>query len=202
PPVVPPPVAKVLTARKYTSPFFFSSTALADQVIAPVELVLVFRQQDPEFIRVLDRIRLGDGSEELLRVVNDRVGAPSREDSVIVLTPTNAGADTINISQMDRLPGECQEYVGVITGKLNLEEDSLPSPLHLRLKVNARVMFTKNDQQHRWVNGSLGTVTNLVAVHRCSSSCFAKPSRASTDTSGRPLVFQATVPGLCPVRAA
>src|SRR5208337_4590128 len=42
----------------------------------------------------------------------------------------------------------------------------------------------------------------LVAVHRCSSSCFAKPSRASTDTSGRPLVFQATVPGLCPVRAA
>jgi len=49
----------------------------------------------------------------------------------------------------------------IATGGLGLGGDSLPSPLHLWLKFNARVMFTKNDQQHRWVNGSLGTVTDL-----------------------------------------
>ena len=42
----------------------------------------------------------------------------------------------------------------------------------------------------------------LVAVHRCSTVALPRSSRASTDTTGRPLVFQATVPGLCPLRAA
>ena len=41
-----------------------------------------------------------------------------------------------------------------------------------------------------------------VAVHRCSTVALPRSSRASTDTTGRPLVFQATVPGLCPLRAA
>ena len=41
-----------------------------------------------------------------------------------------------------------------------------------------------------------------VAVHRCSTVALLRSSRASTDTTGRPLVFQATVPGLCPLRAA
>ena len=42
----------------------------------------------------------------------------------------------------------------------------------------------------------------IVAVHRCSTVALPRSSRASTDTTGRPLVFQATVPGLCPLRAA
>ena len=41
-----------------------------------------------------------------------------------------------------------------------------------------------------------------VAVHRCSTVALLRSSRASTDTTGRPLVFQATVPGLCPLCAA
>jgi len=38
--------------------------------------------------------------------------------------------------------------------------------------------------------------TGVVAV------ALPRSSRASTDTTGRPLVFQATVPGLYPLRAA
>ena len=38
--------------------------------------------------------------------------------------------------------------------------------------------------------------TGVVAV------ALPRSSRASTDTTGRPLVFQATVPGLFPLRAA
>ena len=45
-------------------------------------------------------------------------------------------------------------------------------------------------------------ITRSVAVHRCSTVALPRSSRASTDTTGRPLVFQATVPGLCPLRAA
>ena len=45
-------------------------------------------------------------------------------------------------------------------------------------------------------------VESEVAVHRCSTVALPRSSRASTDTTGRPLVFQATVPGLCPLGAA
>jgi ATP-dependent exoDNAse (exonuclease V) alpha subunit len=42
-----------------------------------------------------------------------------------------------------------------------MEEDRLPAPMNLRVKVGARIMFTKNDDNHRWVNGTLGYVTDL-----------------------------------------
>jgi ATP-dependent exoDNAse (exonuclease V) alpha subunit len=31
----------------------------------------------------------------------------------------------------------------------------------LRLKENARVMFTRNDDQRRWVNGTMGVVREV-----------------------------------------
>ena len=52
-------------------------------------------------------------------------------------------------------------FLGETEGKFGLDGDRLPSPLELRLKPGARVMFTKNDDEGRWVNGTLGTVTWL-----------------------------------------
>ena len=42
----------------------------------------------------------------------------------------------------------------------------------------------------------------IVGVHRCSSSCFAEVVAREHGHHGRPLVFQASVPGLYPLRAA
>ena len=50
---------------------------------------------------------------------------------------------------------------GEITGKFAVEEERLPSPMNLTLKVGAQVMFTKNDEAKKWVNGSLGKVVGL-----------------------------------------
>lgn len=158
PPVVATKEEATLFSRRYTSPFFFSAKALDEQIIAPVELERVFRQQDPAFVSILNRIRLGDSSNDVLSVINCRLASPPPSESPIVLTPTNALADRINIAEMNALTGDVCEYEGLITGKLNMEEDKLPSPLHLRLKPNARVMFTRNDKERRWINGSLGVV--------------------------------------------
>ena len=49
----------------------------------------------------------------------------------------------------------------MIEGQFSLEHDRLPSPIDLRLKIGARVMFTKNDEQRRWVNGSIGIVRDI-----------------------------------------
>jgi hypothetical protein len=160
PPVVGSKEEATLFSRRFTSPFFFSARALDDQIMAPLELDRVFRQQeDPAFVAILNRIRLGDCSPDVLAGINARVNAPPPRESPIVLTPTNARADSINNAEMKALSGPVREYEGLITGKLNLEEDKLPSPLHLRLKKCARVMFTKNDKDRRWINGSLGVVT-------------------------------------------
>lgn len=37
----------------------------------------------------------------------------------------------------------------------------LPAPELLELKVGAQVMFTKNDMEGRWVNGTIGHITEL-----------------------------------------
>ena len=50
-------------------------------------------------------------------------------------------------------------YDGVIDGKF--EEKRFPVEQQLRLKVGAQVMFTRNDPQRRWANGTLGHVTKL-----------------------------------------
>lgn len=158
PPVVGTKEESTLFMRKYSSPFFFSSKVLNDQVIAPVELKKVFRQKDQNFVDILNRLRLGDSSDEVLSTINMRLSAPRPADPPIVLTVTNSRADSINTAGINLLSGEVREYEGTISGKLNIEEDKLPSPLHLRLKFNARVMFTKNDKDRRWINGTFGIV--------------------------------------------
>jgi ATP-dependent exoDNAse (exonuclease V) alpha subunit len=51
--------------------------------------------------------------------------------------------------------------VGTIEDDFRITRDKLPAPEHLDLKKNARIMMVKNDPEHRWVNGSLGTISNL-----------------------------------------
>ena len=41
-----------------------------------------------------------------------------------------------------------------------LNENDLPAPRNLRIKQDAKVMFIKNDSEGRWVNGTVGVVTN------------------------------------------
>ena len=158
PPVVSTEEESALFSRRYNSPFFFSAEALAGSVLAPVELSRVFRQSDSHFIDILSRMRLGEATEEDLEVVNSRVGPPLPIPAPVILTPTNAAADRINIEGLRRLHGEEKTFVGTIEGKFKLEDKKLPAPLHLKLKLGAHVMFTQNDAGQRWVNGTLGVV--------------------------------------------
>tara|TARA_A100001037_G_scaffold306864_1_gene357667 strand:- start:7566 stop:9005 length:1440 start_codon:yes stop_codon:yes gene_type:complete len=161
PPVVSTEEEAALFSRRYKSPFFFSAETLAGSMLAPIELNRVFRQTDARFIELLSRIRLGDNCADVLDAINARADKPLPEPAPVVLTPTNAAADRINIKGLRQLPGELHEFVGTIEGKFKLEEKKLPAPYHLRLKEGARVMFTRNDTEDRWVNGTLGTVVEF-----------------------------------------
>ena len=160
PPVVTRAEREVLDERGYETPYFFSAACLMGLDIAHVELDEIFRQTDPEFVSLLNRVRVAEDTQGAIALLNAYCGEPGG-DHDITLTCTNAAADAINGDQLRSLSSEERLFLGETEGKFGLDGDRLPSPLELRLKPGARVMFTKNDEEGRWVNGTLGTVTWL-----------------------------------------
>ncbi|MGI6231842.1 MAG: ATP-dependent DNA helicase [Prevotella sp.] len=74
----------------------------------------------------------------------------------ITLSPRRDTVDYINERQLAQLPDNSEIFKGVIEGEF--PTSALPSPMELELKVGAQILFVKNDKEHRWVNGTLGTI--------------------------------------------
>ena len=161
PPVVPERDRSLLLSKGYKSPYFFSSLAMRRCSLIPLELTRVYRQEDPTFIALLNDLRVGERIDESLRTLNERCLARGSLPRQITLTTTNALADKINGDELERLPGQERVLWGETTGRFSLEAERLPSPINLTLKIGARVMFTKNDEGRRWVNGTLGVVRGI-----------------------------------------
>lgn len=161
PPVVLDHERDILEKRGYTSPYFFSSFSIQNITMNHVELTSVYRQEDTTYIDVLNRLRIGDDIESVMDIINQQYCDQDIFKPDITLTCTNRLADKINIYELDKLQEEEYLFKGTIEGQFSLNTDNLPSPLDLRLKIGTRIMFTKNDAQKRWVNGTIGIVRNI-----------------------------------------
>ncbi len=162
-----PPVVKQGAERElmhdlyHTDDFFFYKADVIKRMrLVKIEFQKVYRQEDEDFLRILENVRLNKTTPENLMHLNERVCQPTKEDGmVITLASLNRTADTINQQRLAEIEAEEYTYEGTVTGKF--EEKRFPVDLTLKLKVGAQVMFTRNDQQKRWVNGTIGTVTKL-----------------------------------------
>lgn len=164
PPVVDRDDEEIFNGGRYESPHFFSAKACSAVGIVAVELTKVFRQQDGGFVELLNGVRTGVDPEGTAARFNAACHRePWEGDNHLTLTSTNAIADAINTARLLALPGQERIYRGVIEGKMERESEKLPAPLELTLKEGARVMFTRNDEDHRWVNGTFGIVRRLGA---------------------------------------
>lgn len=162
PPVVPRDEQIALRHMNYATDFWFSSIGISKSDLDTIFLQRVFRQSDPGFIALLNDLREDKGVAEALRVINTRCIGPSHGDEhQLVLTCTNRAADERNQHGLSRLDSTPQTYTGSITGDFPIEKTRLPSPVNLVLKTGAQVMFTKNDDNKRWVNGTIGKVVGL-----------------------------------------
>ncbi len=149
----------------YGGPFFFSVPALREGAgTSLIELSQVFRQKDEALIDVLNRIRDGEANEEDLAALNDRVN-PVRTlgegDPYVILTPTNAAAQRINIAYLDALPSPARVFEAGVTGEFS--QTAHPTDTSLVLKVGAKVILLRNDPDRRWVNGTIARVSKLEA---------------------------------------
>ncbi|MFC2739453.1 MAG: ATP-dependent RecD-like DNA helicase, partial [Prevotella sp.] len=148
----------------YPSLFFFDAKVFRQVQPVAIELKTVYRQTDPSFIRLLDDIRTSQVTDADLRLLNNRVedevAQPSTGSNLsITLSTRRDTVDYINTRKLDELDGEPEVFKGIIQGEF--PESNLPTPQELQLKVGAQVLFVKNDLAHRWVNGTLGTVTGF-----------------------------------------
>lgn len=162
PPVVRGDEAEILANMGYETPFAFSAKCLRNNPVTKIELSKIYRQDDPEFIRLLGNLRSGHELSETVEAFNRAChGAHKRKADPVILCGTNAVADRYNHDGMNALPGQAVSYEGVLSGEFNLDKDKLPAPEMLTIKVGARIMMVKNDKDKNWVNGSLGTVVRL-----------------------------------------
>ena len=162
PPVVADPEAQSYLAENFGGPFFFNAHSFRDGRCDLLELSQVFRQSDPEFIRLLNAIREGEAGEAELAALNDRVRPLSRlrdAGEQVILTTTNEAANRINQAFLESLPGAGREYAATLTGEY--PETARPTDPLLTLKVGAKVIMIRNDPQRRWVNGTLARVASL-----------------------------------------
>ena len=162
-----PPVVKagperdVLNYLYNTNEFFFyKSHAISHMRLVKIEFQKVYRQEDQQFLKILEDVRMNHVSSEDLMLLNQRVRRPDEGDKmVITLASVNRTADAINLRRLQDIDSEGFVFEGAVEGKF--EDKRFPAEKSLHLKVGAQVMFTRNDTQKRWANGTLGKVAEL-----------------------------------------
>ena len=122
-----------------------------------------YRQDDPRYLEVLSAIRCGtfDGSHKAC--LEERIVTVVEED-MPKLFSHNANVDTVNDVALGRIPGNMHAFHMTGTGKESLVaalKKGCLSPEELKLKIGAKVMFTKNDPKKEFVNGTLGEVVGF-----------------------------------------
>lgn len=147
----------------YDSPFFFSSEAFKSANFEVVVLSKVYRQNDNYFLSLLNAVRNNSLTNQDIYSLNARVDPeyiPDQKDFTIHITTTNRRASELNEFQLSKTPGEVFTFKGSVIG--NFDFKYLPVDESISLKVGAQVMMLNNDREKRWVNGSLGKVTEII----------------------------------------
>lgn len=162
------PVAKRdewgLLREHYDSVYFFSSHALSKTEMVTIELKHIYRQSDPGFISLLNRVRDDRLDASAIETLNRRYipdMTPYEDQGYITLTTHNARADNINQARLGALKKRERRFRAEITG--DFPEYIYPAPADLRLKPGAQVMFLRNDSSHekRFFNGKIGKIRKL-----------------------------------------
>ena len=160
-----PPVVKDhevnIIDEKYESVYFFSSKSYKEiEKPAFFELTYSFRQsEDEDFYSLLNNIRLGNDLEESINSINRSCYNPEfTNESSMIITTRKYRAEQINEEMLNLIEGPATAAQSEEYGEIN--ENDLPAPRTLRIKKDAKVMFIKNDSDGRWVNGTVGVVTN------------------------------------------
>ena len=158
--------------ESYASSWFFDAHVWRDAQLERYELIEIFRQTDGHFKDILNALRDGSVTQEMIDELNRLAVRPTPHDEVLRLATINATVDRHNFSRLGELPAKGRKYVAATTGDMAAFNSAKPNDPEIELKVGAQVMFIKNDDSspfkdedgqalRRWVNGTIGRVVEL-----------------------------------------
>ncbi len=163
-----PPVVKQdewqLLQDHYPSLYFFDARALKQNPPLYIELENIYRQSDPAFIQLLNKIRDNRLDEADRHELNQRINPnfdPLNTQGYVYLTTHNHKADRINKKAISKINAPEFTFQAVVEGEF--DERLYPIDANLTLKEGAQVMFVKNDHtgEQRYFNGKIGMVECL-----------------------------------------
>lgn len=142
--------------------FAFESEAWEKANLKICYLTEQHRQSDSEFLQILSFMRQGfvtDTQKNKLRACSID---PAPETHLFT---HNIDVDRMNQEELDKLPGESKRFTArtsaVHPKVLEILKDQMLSPFELDLKVGAVVMFTRNNFDAGFVNGTIGEVVDF-----------------------------------------
>lgn len=147
-------------ASYYDTPFFFSSEVFQLTPPKSIELKNIYRQSDPIFIDLLNRIRNNEITDDDLDMINELIQPITEKhyaENYIELCSTNEQVNNINRARLNALKSKERVYEGTVNGEF--PDSAKATEQNLKLKVGTQVMFLKNSELY--VNGTIGTVEYL-----------------------------------------
>lgn len=174
PPVMTDDDRAILKQYGYDTPFAFSAHCLRDTQIRVATLRTVWRQSNPDMIRMLGALREGRSIYSAVNWFNRECDGPHRPDvQPLFLTATRAAAKLHNEAGRALLRAQygsranCLEVAikSEATGVFEAGGIVCPAPRTLHLMPGSRVMALRNDPGGAFANGSLGEVQDIYDGH-------------------------------------
>lgn len=159
PPVVSSEQERQYFSYRYASQYFFSADCMDTIDLEMIELTQVYRQDSRYFLRLLEAIRNAAVDQDDLDALNERHLAgfqPGPDENYLTLAARNATVDGINATALAKNENPEILYLATVDG--SFPEKLFPVPAALKLKVGAQVMTVRNDNEKKYVNGTIGTV--------------------------------------------
>lgn len=149
--------------ENYQSEFFFEAHALQPSKgglhLPVLELNKIYRQTDPHFIELLNKVRENKLTNLDLSLLNQRVSNTSNEniDGYITLSTHRNNVDTVNKTKLAQLDNKLFQFKAIIEG--DFPQSSFPADSLLEIKEGAQVILLKNGE--KYYNGSLGFIEKI-----------------------------------------
>lgn len=160
PPVVATSEERQMLTTRYNSEFFFDAKMWQQYAkFEVVKLTKIWRQNDPYFIGLLNKIKTNTISYQDISDINIKCVSSDQAASSdsILLASTNKIADVINQTMIDNLPGDPIILKGHIKGTFN-EKNCTVDP-QIKVKIGAKVMIVRNGDGY--VNGTIGILKEV-----------------------------------------
>jgi sulfur transfer complex TusBCD TusB component (DsrH family) len=146
----------------YSTEFFFGSKVIEHNKPVYIELKKIYRQNEQEFIDLLNRVRINKVTANELGVLNSKFNptfSPENGANYITLATHNKIVDSTNLTKLAELETELKLFEATVTG--TFPENIMPTDRILQLKQGAQIMFIKNDRAKRYFNGKIAKIKSI-----------------------------------------